>query len=163
MIALVLDLAFAAILLFVAVFDLRTYRIPDAATLAVLVLGITDCARQGMDVLIDGTFAALLSAVLLIATRQIVGRRTQREALGLGDVKFMPAGAFWIGLSGVGPALLIASLSAGMAFLGVFAVERRWNRGRSLPFGPFLALGLAAVRWGTPLETMIANAFASVF
>jgi leader peptidase (prepilin peptidase)/N-methyltransferase len=60
----------------------------------------------------------------------------------LGDVKFLAAAGIWIGIAGLPILLLIATLTA-LAAAGIMQLAGRdMTRRTSLPFGPFLAIGL---------------------
>jgi prepilin signal peptidase PulO-like enzyme (type II secretory pathway) len=64
------------------------------------------------------------------------------QGLGLGDVKFLAAAALWIGVRGIPTLLLIATLTALVAAGSLQLAGRGMTRQTSLPFGPFLAIGL---------------------
>ena len=74
--------------------------------------------------------------------RWLYFRLRKYQGLGLGDVKLLAASGVWIGIAGVPIQLLVASLTAlaaaGLLRLAGLAMTRQ----TSLPFGPFLALGL---------------------
>jgi leader peptidase (prepilin peptidase)/N-methyltransferase len=73
------------------------------------------------------------------------------QGLGLGDVKFLAASAQWVGVTGLPVLLSIAALTALIAIGGAQLAGQNLTRETSLPFGPFLALGLlsalAAQQW----------------
>jgi leader peptidase (prepilin peptidase)/N-methyltransferase len=124
-------------------FDLRRGIIPNWVNLAIAVIGL---ARA---VLLDGWAAALgagcegvvIGAVVWLL-RRLYFRFRKFHGLGLGDVKLLAASGIWIGAAGVPVQLLIASLAA-LAAAGVMQLAgRTMTRQTSLPFGPFLALGL---------------------
>ena len=109
---------------------------------------------------------------ILWAIGKVGSRLYGRDAMGFGDVKLLAAGGGFVGPGGALAALMIASLVASLAglvnMLRFFALvrfraRRRGRRGgslrslrvariagRYLPFGPYLALGIAAVLlyWG---------------
>jgi len=69
-------------------------------------------------------------------------RLRHTEGLGLGDVKFLVAAAIWVGVAGLPTLLLIAALAA-LGVAGCLQLAgHRMQRQTSMPFGPFLALGL---------------------
>ncbi len=125
--------------------DLRRRIIPDALTLALLVLGLAVAGwRDGMTGIGLGLTEACLAYGLFGGLRALHARASGRIGLGLGDVKFIAAAAAWTGLSGLPVLILAASLSA-LAAVGLMALAGRTvSRGTALPFGPFLALGLHA-------------------
>lgn len=125
--------------------DLRRRIIPDALTLALLLLGLAvagwrdGAAAIGLDLVQAGLAYALFWGV-----RALHARASGRIGLGLGDVKFIAAAAAWTGLAGLPMLVLAASLSA-LAAVGLLALAgRAIGRETALPFGPFLALGLHA-------------------
>jgi leader peptidase (prepilin peptidase)/N-methyltransferase len=64
------------------------------------------------------------------------------QGLGLGDVKFLAAAGIWIGVAGLPILLLIAALTALAAAAIMQLTGRAMTRRTSLPFGPFLTIGL---------------------
>lgn len=67
-----------------------------------------------------------------------------REAMGLGDVKFMAAIGAFIGWQGVVFSLMISSLIGALVGVALIALHRReWSS--RMPYGPYIAL--AAVIW----------------
>jgi leader peptidase (prepilin peptidase)/N-methyltransferase len=60
----------------------------------------------------------------------------------LGDVKFLLAGALWIGLEGLPILLLLAVLSASVSLLILRIGGARLSRSDALSFGPHLAVAL---------------------
>src|SRR5262249_54210583 len=89
---------------------------------------------------------------LLIATRALVRLWRRVDGLGFGDVKLSAACGAWLGPLGIGPMLLIASLSGLVAF-GVRIVTESADGAagdrsrRPLPFGPFLSLATLVLAW----------------
>jgi leader peptidase (prepilin peptidase)/N-methyltransferase len=123
--------------------DLRRGIIPDWLNLVIAVAGL---ARA---VILDGWAAAvsagcegiIIGAIVWLLRRLYLMFR-EFQGLGLGDVKLLAASGTWIGLVGVPVQLLVASLTA-LAAAGVMQLAgRTMTRQTSLPFGPFLALGL---------------------
>lgn len=140
-------------LLALALADLRFFRLPDALTGALVVIGL------GLMLAGDGTGwpelpARLVASIIgaaagggsFLALRLGYRALAGREGMGLGDVKLMAG----IG-AGLGAAALpVVALLAGVSALLVAAL-RAWRRGRNLrragrvPFGAFLAMAAAAV------------------
>lgn len=125
--------------------DLRYGIIPDWLNLSIAVAGL---ARA---ILFDGFEAALGAGLEGIAVgaiawllRRLYFMFRKYQGLGLGDVKLLAASGIWIGLAGVPVQLLIGSLVALAAAGSLYLAGRTMTRQTSLPFGPFLALGLLA-------------------
>jgi leader peptidase (prepilin peptidase) / N-methyltransferase len=123
--------------------DLRRGIIPDWVNLAIAVIGL---ARA---VIVDSWAAALgaacegivIGAIVWLLRRLYFMLRTF-QGLGLGDVKLLAASGIWIGVAGAPVQLLVASLAALAAAGAMQLAGRTMTRQTSLPFGPFLALGL---------------------
>jgi len=125
--------------------DLRRGIIPDWLNLTIALIGLAKA------LMLDGWAAALgagcegivIGAIVLLLRRLYFMFR-KFEGLGLGDVKLLAASAIWIGVAGVPAQLLVASLTA-LAAAGVMQLAgRTMTRQTSIPFGPYLALGLLA-------------------
>jgi leader peptidase (prepilin peptidase) / N-methyltransferase len=123
--------------------DLRRGIIPDWLNLAIAVIGLIRA------VMLDGPQAALVAGCQGIAIGAIVWLLRslyfmvrKYHGLGLGDVKLLAASGIWIGVAGVPMQLLVASLTALLAAAVMQLTGRTLTPQTSLPFGPFLALGL---------------------
>jgi len=123
--------------------DLRRGIIPDWLNLAIAIVGLARAA------VLDGWAAALsagcegiIIGVIVWLLRQLYFMFRKFQGLGLGDVKLLAASGVWIGIAGVPVQLLVASLTA-LAAAGVVQLTgRSMTRQTTMPFGPFLALGL---------------------
>jgi len=129
--------------LWLAWIDFREGIIPDWLNLAIAVVGAIRATAIGgwplaAEVIVEG---ALIGAVIWLL-RWLYFRVRRVQGLGLGDVKLLVASTVWIGMAGVPVQLLIASLSALAAALLLHLAGSRMTRQTTLPFGPFLALGL---------------------
>jgi leader peptidase (prepilin peptidase)/N-methyltransferase len=144
-----IELTFLALLCLASVLlawiDLRHGIIPDWLNLLIAVTGL---ARA---ILLGGSEAALGLGSEAIAVgaiawllRRLYFMFRKYQGLGLGDVKLLTASAVWIGLAGIPMQLLVGSLSALIAAGVLHLAGRTMTRQSSLPFGPFLALGLLA-------------------
>ena len=148
MIAIVSVVLLSLAALALALIDLRQGIIPNWLNLAIAFDGLARSAA------LDGLAAALLAGCegLIVGAiawllRWAYFRWRNLQGLGLGDVKLLAASGVWIGVVGVPMQLLVASLTA----LGAAGVLRlagnTMTRQTSLPFGPFLALGLLIALW----------------
>ena len=125
----------------IAWIDARRMIIPDALNALLFATGAAAAlltATPSPAMALGGTLAA---PAVLAGVRWIVSRRTGREAMGLGDVKFAAGAGAWVGLDAL-PLLLVVASTSGLV---VALVGRRDGEGR-LPFGPFLALGTGAAK-----------------
>jgi leader peptidase (prepilin peptidase)/N-methyltransferase len=138
-----------------ALIDIHRGIIPNGLNLLIAGLGLLKTAIAGgsMVGLEAGCEGAAIGLTFWLLRRlYFVLRKTQ--GLGLGDVKFLAAAGPWIGTAGLPPLLLIATLTALAAAGSLQLAGRDMTRQTSLPFGPFLAIGL--------LLTVILQRFAGV-
>jgi leader peptidase (prepilin peptidase)/N-methyltransferase len=126
-----------------ALTDIRRGIIPNGVNLSIAGLGllkaiVTTGAWAALEL---GCEAAGVGLVFWLLRRcYFVLRKTQ--GLGLGDVKLLAAAGTWIGIVGLPTLLLVATVAALMAAGGLQLAGRAMTRQSSLPFGPFLAIGL---------------------
>jgi leader peptidase (prepilin peptidase)/N-methyltransferase len=145
MTAIAIDLLFLGILIFGSLYDIRHYVLPNVASLALAGLGLISAFATQSVQPADALIGAILGGGILWIARLVFRYLRHEEGLGLGDVKWMAAGGIWVGWSGIGPALMIATL-AGLVAYGVHAVKmRRLDRSLVIPFGPFLSFGIASI------------------
>ena len=138
------SLILAALLTAIAVVDLRTLRIPDAANLALGAAGLAATAWLDRD---------LAAAALGIAGGYgcfwavAVGFRRWRgyDGLGLGDAKLLAAGGAWVGWAGLPFVVLSAAVAGLLLVAALYAGGWRLTGRTAIPFGPFLASGIALV------------------
>ncbi|HEY5221338.1 MAG TPA: prepilin peptidase [Candidatus Paceibacterota bacterium] len=140
--------AFEALLV-MAVIDIRLGIIPDEINIFLGVIGILLAIAPGWEggavlgKVIGAAVAAVFFAILIAVTRG--------KGMGMGDLKLaIPLGLIfgWPDIIFI----LACSFIIG-AIVGVFAIARGKSSMKStLPFGPFLALGAAAMFfWGGPI------------
>jgi leader peptidase (prepilin peptidase)/N-methyltransferase len=126
-----------------ALIDIRRGIIPDGLNLSIAGLGLVKAviaggSAAGIEAACEGAAIGLIFWLL----RRLYFVLRKIQGLGLGDVKFLAAAAPWIGITGTPMLLLIATLTALVAAGGLQLAGRDMTRQTSLPFGPFLAVGL---------------------
>lgn len=128
-----------------ALTDLESYLLPDGLSGFLLGLGLFACAFGYWPLSIqDSLLGALCGYAALEALRLGARAALNKEAMGQGDPKLLAAIGAWIGPAALAPSLLIASLAGLLAALVGQALSRR-KASDPVPFGPFLALGGAAL------------------
>jgi leader peptidase (prepilin peptidase)/N-methyltransferase len=140
--------AFAAVLgvlaVLIAIVDLDRYIIPDAAVLAMLILGFVLAGVEGAGslaaALADAFLRAAASGGALYLLRAAYRRRAGIEGLGLGDVKLAAAAGPWLMWPTLPFVLAVAAVAALIA-VGMRAarLRERVYLKQELPFGAFLA------------------------
>ena len=123
--------------------DARTQRLPDVLTLPLILAGI---AVNGL--IFSSLWTALAGAALgygaLVALELAYRRFRGRDGLGRGDAKLLAAGGAWCG-AWLLPFILLAGSVGALVYVGLLALVRRRapDPAQPLPFGPWLALGIA--------------------
>jgi leader peptidase (prepilin peptidase)/N-methyltransferase len=168
--------AFVAVCIAASAIDFQLKLLPDALTLkvgpvvtflgAVAVVGIhgthlfgwdhgPDLGRSmkpGMASLLVGLVGAATGGGIIWFIRAAGTLALKREAMGLGDVKFMAMAGLLLGPVPTLLALGVAMVGGSVLGLAIWAATRN----REIPFGPFLALGaLAVLFYGPDLEHFI--------
>ena len=128
--------ALGLLLLYVAVFDWLTHRIPNTLSAAVLIVCFAEALRAGRA--LDGALAAAAVLCLLAGVGWIYRQTRGREGLGGGDVKLLAALAMWLGMERLAYAV---ALSAGLALIWMIGIRRLdFRRADGIAFGPFIAI-----------------------
>lgn len=154
---------FTSLLVACTFIDLDHYILPDRLTKPGMVIGVVAGGWPGVagafsdDASVPPALRSLLASVIGLVVgagviwlvRAIGSWAFRREAMGLGDVKFLGMIGAFVGYEGALLTLLLACV-AGAAIGGV-ALARRGVAAR-IPFGPYLALGAAlALFWRGPI------------
>jgi leader peptidase (prepilin peptidase)/N-methyltransferase len=135
------------------------YRTSDVITLRARTLEMIDRCYQNVVVKLsasrllvdDEEYDPLAVPHMEAVSDEIV---VPREAMGLGDVKFMAAIGAFLGWRSVIATLLISSVAGSVIGLSAIALGKRaWSA--RLPFGPYIAIGAAiCVFWGEDLAKL---------
>lgn len=147
---LVFSLAFGWLLLTLAAIDRRTFLLPDGLNAALLAVGAVMVAIVKPEDWPLHVAGAVVGYGLLWLVEIVYRRLRGIDGLGRGDAKLLGAIGGWVGLAGIAPVLLIASLSAILATLAMALARRQSVSGHTaIAFGPWIALGGYAV-WLLP-------------
>lgn len=142
----------AALCGYIAWRDWHTYRISDLANFLLLSGGVAQAltARLAAGFEPGGALSTTAIDILVcgasfLCLREAFRYFTQRDGLGLGDVKFAAAAGAWTGIAAFPWMVMSASLLA-LAYVAFVSLrEGHWLDGRRIPFGTFLAPSLVAV------------------
>ena len=143
----VISCLFGWLLLALCLHDWMTYRLPDYLTLCLAGLGLFMVWRHFP----SSWYAHLLGGVIAYATFRFVEaaylKLKGRHGLGRGDTKLFGAVGIWIGMSGLAPALLIASTGALCHVLVTTSGSgTQLKPTHKIAFGPWIAAG-AFLTW----------------
>lgn len=147
-----LHAAFVALLVALTFIDFDTQLLPDALTKPGMALGVAGGFWPGiagpltqdpdvpwaMNTLLASVVGLLVGGGATWSIRELGSRVFRREAMGLGDVKFLAMIGAFLGWQGALLTLLLGCI-VGAAIGGVLAL--RAGFGLKIPFGPYLALG----------------------
>lgn len=122
--------------------DARTFRLPDVLTLPLVVAGLAQAWLLRGDTL-SAAIGATMGYLFFVCVETVFRKVRGKDGLGRGDAKLLAAGGAWCGWMGLPWIVLIAS-GAGLVFAGLMTLAGR-RPGGMIPFGPFLALGIAAL------------------
>ncbi len=120
--------------------DLRSWLLPDALTLPLVVAGLVAAAAFDPEQLSDRSLGAAAGYLSLFTIAALYRRLRRREGLGGGDAKLLAAAGAWVGVAALPQVILVAALSALAAAGGLRLAGIRLTAQSPLPFGPFLAL-----------------------
>lgn len=121
--------------------DLEHMILPDELNVVMTLLGALFVAcrvytRQAD--MLDPVFGAFLLTALFWGVSVCLSKWKGRAALGLGDIKFLPAAGLFIGVSAI-PSYLAVSGALGIA---TAAIMEGINKKQAFPFGPALIVSL---------------------
>lgn len=123
--------------------DIRDGIIPDWLNLAIAGLGLVKITMTGdLSAAIEAIGEGVAIGALFWLLRRLYFSYRGVQGLGLGDVKLLGAAGIWVGIAGIPPVLLVATMTA-LICAGVLQLSgRALTAQTSLSFGPFLAAGL---------------------
>jgi leader peptidase (prepilin peptidase)/N-methyltransferase len=137
---LIADCVLGWILLALAICDWRSYRLPDALTLPLILLGLATTWWLRPEELTAHALAAALVYTTFRALAWLYRRLREREGLGQGDAKLVAAAGAWVGLAPLSDVVLAAA-AIGLVLAAILALStgRSLSGQTVLPFGPCLA------------------------
>jgi leader peptidase (prepilin peptidase)/N-methyltransferase len=143
-------------LLALALMDFHHFVLADVLVLPLLVAGIGVSFVLSEAQGIASIAGAAIGGGVAFAIREIYSRVRGRIGLGLGDVKLLAAAGAWVSWQGLPSVLLIASVTALIVWLALFAMKSgtqfHLSATARVPFGIFLALGLWIVWLHGPIQ-----------
>lgn len=136
-----LSLSFGALLIALAVIDIKTFRLPDALNFAVLLFGVIMVALTRLDAWPHHFIGAAIGYGALVSLEIAYKHLRGRDGLGRGDAKLLGAIGMWVAWPGLAPVLLVASLTGLVVALAAsLAGKGSLSGGTPIAFGPFIAL-----------------------
>ena len=142
-------------LLGLALFDWQNFRLPDIATLPLILVGIGLSAAGLTGPLLEHALGATIGYAVLVAIREAYRRWRGIEGLGLGDAKLLAAAGAWVGLFALPSVLLIACITGLLHAMALAGTADRMRRDLAIPFGPALCVGFWLTWLHGPLTAAI--------
>ncbi len=145
-------LVFTWVLVALAMIDYDTQLLPDQLTLPFLWLGLFVNLFAIFTDLRSAVIGAIAGYLVLWLVFQAFRLVTGKQGMGFGDFKLLALFGAWLGWQMLPQILLIASLVGAVTGLSLIAL-RRHERGKPIPFGPYLAIaGWIALLWGPAIN-----------
>lgn len=137
-----------ALLIWISVWDFRSFTIPDIANLLLVISGLgATWALHPHDI-----FLHALASVIWFALFWAVGATFRRlrgyDGLGLGDAKLMAGAGAWLGMFAPVSVILMGSISAILFIIVMGLIGRKSAanvRQSAIAFGPFLCVSIWSV------------------
>ncbi|MDO4794770.1 MAG: A24 family peptidase [Brachymonas sp.] len=139
---------FGAMLLCLTLIDWDTTYLPDSLTLPLLWAGLLLATVNATGIRLDSAvWGAAIGYLSLWSIYWGFKLLTGKEGMGFGDFKLFAALGAWFGVAALIPIILMAAVIGSIIGIAMkFGGQLR--EGGYVPFGPFLALGGAAVWLG---------------
>lgn len=141
-------------LITLALIDFDTTLLPDSITLPLLWLGLLWHAGMHPEQLSSAVWGTVVGYLALWTVYQVFKLLTGKEGMGFGDFKLLAALGAWFGVAALLPIILLSSVCG--AIIGItLQLLKLTERGRPIPFGPFLAAAGIALLFIGP-HTLVA-------
>ena len=157
-----IQVALILALVYLAYIDLRTFRLPDAITLPLILSGLlfNGFSAEGLVPFQESVIGVLLGYTSLWLLNSLYRLTKKQDGIGMGDAKLLAALGAWLGWFALPGILLIASLTG---LIGGF-IWLQWNKQNhrsAFPFGPFLVIaGIIELLWPQTLQTLLLSKLA---
>ena len=142
-------------LLVLVFIDIDHMLLPDDITLPLLWLGLAIALLKiGPVTLSDAVIGAILGYLILWLVYWGFKLATGKEGMGFGDFKLLAALGAWLGWQALPTVILISSV-IGAAIGIITLIFFGGQRGKPIPFGPYLAgAGWAVLIWSQQLNAL---------
>jgi leader peptidase (prepilin peptidase) / N-methyltransferase len=134
----------AVLLAAIAWIDFRDHIIPDWLNFGLEGAGVVALMVLHSPSYTNAFAGSIGAMVFFLALRAGYQYFRGVQGLGMGDVKFLAASGIWVGATGLPWLVLFASISGLCYILATAVVQRGFNTGTRVAFGPHLSLGLFA-------------------
>jgi len=130
------------VLIYLTLVDLKSFRLPNHATLPLIAAGIGwHLIFAPMYLTVNAIIGAVAGYLTIWIIRLYYFKRRNVEAIGLGDAKFLAACGAWLGWQAIPLVLLTASLTALTVVTFQSFSGAKFDSKTAIPFGPYLCIG----------------------
>jgi|SRR3989344_1238201 len=137
-IAMILTALIFLTILLISIYDLKHFIIPDSFLIIFFIFSFFYILILNISI-----FSSFLSAILLALPFLFLFLVSKGRWLGLGDVKYIAALGFFLGLvQGLSAVVLSFWIGAAYALFALFVFRKNLTMKSEIPFGPFLSLGI---------------------
>jgi leader peptidase (prepilin peptidase)/N-methyltransferase len=145
---LITALVFVSILVMIIVTDIREMIIPNRIVYSgIIILIVIRLVIHPLS-LINYGLAFILGGGLLLAISVIGTFILRKEGMGGGDIKLFALAGLVLGIKLTLLSIFVSSLLGTLFGVGMMAIGR-YERGKHIPFGPFIAVGsMISLIWG---------------
>ena len=148
-------LVFGWLLVAMTCIDLETQLLPDDLTMLLLWLGLLVNLKGMFVPLNEAVIGAAAGYLVLWLAYWMFKLTTGKEGMGYGDFKLLAALGAWLGWAMLPTILLLSSAVAAAVGLALITTGRL-GRGKTFPFGPYLAgAGVIAALYGGAIAAFI--------
>lgn len=127
-----------------AIYDARSFRLPNLLTLSLFIAGVAAIIIAPRYPVVDHLIGAAVGLFLFPAINFVYRQIRGHDGIGMGDAKLLAGLGLWLGWPALPPLVLIGSL-LGLAYAGLVVVLKRDEKSKHavknpIPFGLFLAI-----------------------
>ena len=155
-------LGFTWCMIVLSAIDVETMLLPDVIVVPALWAGLLLSLGNVFVDLHSSLIGAVAGYLALWSVYMLFKVVTGKEGMGHGDFKLLALIGAWMGWQSLPAVILIASVIGAVLGITLIAAARH-DRGRPLPFGPFLAgAGWLELVWHEQLQSAYFTTFGSV-
>ena len=136
-------------LIWLSVYDLQNFELPDFGTLVIAVISFVFVAITNLPALSLHIATGFFVTAFLWLAGEVYFRQNGQEGLGIGDAKLFGAGVLLLGPWQLPDLFLLASLG-GILGYGLSRLHSTQAK-QGIPFGPFIAYAIFLLSFLNPL------------
>jgi leader peptidase (prepilin peptidase)/N-methyltransferase len=158
----IIKIALIIALIFLAYIDFRTFQLPNAITIPMIITGIIfNGVGTTLGISLISPFSSLMGAItgfmLLWSLDAMYYWVKKQHGIGLGDAKLLSALGAWLGVGAL-PSILFMAAISGLLGGALWLRHQKQAFQSAFPFGPFLVFaGIIELLWPHYLQALLLN------